>query len=57
MKSLMKDRAFVVDRADGGYVFDENGRRYLNATAGLWLANVGYNRRGIIGLIFRAQSW
>ncbi len=50
MKSLMKDRAFLVDRADGVYVFDQNGRRYLNATAGLWLADVGYNPREIIDI-------
>lgn len=48
MKSLMNDAPFIIDRADGVYVFDEEGRRYLDAHAGLWLANVGYNRREII---------
>ena len=38
---------FVVDRGEGCYVWDESGRRYLDATASLWYANVGYGRREI----------
>ena len=37
-------REFVVDRGEGCYVWDENGRRYLDGTASLWYANVGYGR-------------
>lgn len=36
---------FVLHRGDGVWVFDENDRRYLDATAGLWFANVGHGRR------------
>jgi len=35
---------FVVDRGQGCYVWDEAGRRYLDGTASLWYANVGYGR-------------
>jgi putrescine---pyruvate transaminase len=38
---------FVVDRGEGCYVWDEAGRRYLDATASLWYANVGYGRADI----------
>ena len=38
---------FVVDRGEGCYVWDESGRRYLDATASLWYANVGYGRAEI----------
>ncbi len=38
---------FVVARGDGCYVWDESGRRYLDGTASLWYANVGYGRREI----------
>ncbi|WP_020375408.1 aspartate aminotransferase family protein [Sulfobacillus thermosulfidooxidans] len=48
MKSLMATKAFVVDRAEGIYVYDEQGKRYLDAHAGLWLVNVGYGRKEII---------
>src|SRR5438309_7500033 len=38
---------FVVDRGEGAYVFDESGRRYLDATASLWYCNVGHGRAEI----------
>ncbi len=40
-------REFVVDRGEGCYVWDEQGRRYLDGTASLWYANVGYGRAEI----------
>jgi putrescine aminotransferase len=36
--------AVVFDHAEGVYVFDEDGRRYLDGTAALWYANVGHGR-------------
>ena len=38
----------VIDRCEGIYVFDEDGRKYLDATASLWYCNVGYGRREIV---------
>ncbi len=37
----------VLDRAEGVRVWDEQGREYLDATAGLWYCNVGYGRTEI----------
>jgi adenosylmethionine-8-amino-7-oxononanoate aminotransferase len=37
----------VVERGDGVHVWDEQGRRYLDATAALWYCNVGYGRTEI----------
>ena len=34
-------------RGDGAYVFDDSGRRYLDATASLWYCNVGWGRSEI----------
>ena len=34
----------VIDHGEGAYVFDEQGRRYLDASAGLWYCNVGHGR-------------
>ena len=39
---------FIVDRGEGIYVFDEDGRRYLDAAASLWYMNVGYGRDEIV---------
>ena len=49
----MEGQPFVIDHADGVYVYDESGHRYLDAHAGLWLANVGYNRREIIEAMYQ----
>jgi adenosylmethionine-8-amino-7-oxononanoate aminotransferase len=34
----------VIERGEGVYVFDSQGNRYLDATASLWYANLGYGR-------------
>jgi putrescine aminotransferase len=39
--------AVVFDRGEGIWVYDEDGRRYLDGTAALWYANVGHGRREI----------
>ena len=44
----MQHAPFIVDRGEGIYVYDESGRRYLDAAASLWYMNVGYGRTEII---------
>ena len=39
---------FIIDRGEGIYVYDEEGRRYLDAAASLWYMNVGYGRDEIV---------
>lgn len=34
---------FVIVRGDGPYVFDNQGRCYIDAMAGLWCASLGFN--------------
>ena len=34
----------VVDRGEGVHVWDEDGKRYVDATAALWYCNVGFGR-------------
>lgn len=38
----------IVDRADGVYVQDIDGKSYLDTVASLWNVNVGHNRREVI---------
>src|SRR5687768_3062360 len=45
MGAVERDGEFVLARGEGVHVFDTDGRRYLDATAGLWFANVGHGRR------------
>lgn len=44
MGAVERDGEFVIARGDGAYVFDSDGVRYLDATAGLWFTNVGHGR-------------
>ena len=42
---------FVIERGEDVWVFDRDGRRYLDATASLWYANVGHGRPEIAAAI------
>jgi adenosylmethionine-8-amino-7-oxononanoate aminotransferase len=48
MRSVMSSGQLVIDRAQGSYVWDEDGNKYLDAHGGLWLTNVGYGRQEIV---------
>jgi adenosylmethionine-8-amino-7-oxononanoate aminotransferase len=38
------EREFVVARGEGSWVWDDEGRRYLDAIASLWYCNIGHGR-------------
>jgi putrescine---pyruvate transaminase len=44
MGAVERDGEFVIARGEGAHVFDADGNRYLDATAGLWFTNVGHGR-------------
>lgn len=43
-KSVRSDPPLIVERGDGVYVWDIDGKRYLDTVASLWNVNVGHNR-------------
>src|SRR4051794_41886434 len=45
--SFKQDGSLVMDRAEGAYVTDISGKRYLDGIGGLWCVNVGYGRAEI----------
>ena len=47
MSSIEARGELVIERGDGVHVWDDRGRRYLDATAALWYCNVGYGRHEI----------
>jgi putrescine aminotransferase len=47
MAAIVSDGELVLERGEGCYVWDTDGRRYLDATASLWYCNVGWGRREI----------
>ena len=42
LPSFGKDGALVIAEGDGAYVFDADGKRYLDAIGGLWCVNIGH---------------
>jgi putrescine---pyruvate transaminase len=46
--SKVQHNPFIIDRGEGIYVYDETGKRYLDAAASLWYMNVGYGRDEIV---------
>jgi len=44
---LIADKEVVIASGDGAVITDTNGKEYIDSTAALWFANVGYGRREI----------
>jgi putrescine aminotransferase len=49
--SAVAGRELVIARGDGVWVWDEDGKRYLDGSASLWYCNVGHGRREIVEAI------
>ena len=44
---VIADKEVVIASGDGAVITDTNGKEYIDSTAALWFANVGYGRREI----------
>jgi adenosylmethionine-8-amino-7-oxononanoate aminotransferase len=53
MRAVDAAGELLIDRAEGSHVFDDRGRRYLDATASLWYCNVGHGRAEIADAMAR----
>ena len=47
MGAVSRDELLIV-RGEGVHVFDADGKRYLDATASLWYANIGHGREEVV---------
>ena len=47
MSAVAAGGELILERGEGVHVWDESGRRYLDATGALWYCNVGYGRTEI----------
>jgi putrescine aminotransferase len=52
----VRSAEFVIERGEDVWVWDAEGRRYLDATASLWYANVGHGRPEIAAAVARQLS-
>ena len=47
MHAVRASGELILDRGEGCHLWDDQGNRYVDATAALWYANVGYGRAEI----------
>jgi Adenosylmethionine-8-amino-7-oxononanoate aminotransferase len=47
-RALERDGALVIDRGEGVYVYDVNGKKYIEAMAGLWSVGVGFGEQRLV---------
>ena len=47
-KDLHARRSRIITRAEGGYIFEADGHRILDAMSGLWCVNAGYGRQELV---------
>jgi putrescine aminotransferase len=46
----------IIERAEGLFIYDSTGKKYLDAFAGLWCVNVGYGRKSIAEAAYRQMQ-
>ena len=42
LKAHASEDILIIDRGEGVYVYDTNGKKYLEGLAGLWCSSLGY---------------
>lgn len=53
LRTLQTEGPFVITRGEGVYVYDDEGRRYLEGMAGLWCASLGFSERRLADAAYR----
>src|SRR5262249_47619123 len=55
MQSLVEEGTTLIDRGEGVFVFDTDGRRYIDGLSGLYCTNLGHSYGEEIGAVAAAQ--
>jgi len=53
LRQVQTDGPLVITRGDGVYVYDDEGRRYLEGMSGLWCASLGFSERRLADAAYR----
>ena len=56
MKQLNEKGTRIIARGEGVYIFDAQGKKYLDGFAGLWCVNIGYGRTEIADAVQRQMN-
>ncbi|MDH4039818.1 MAG: aminotransferase [Gammaproteobacteria bacterium] len=54
--NLMATEQLVIERGEGVYIYDNQGKQYLEGMAGLWCTGLGYGNRELIETISEQLS-
>ena len=53
LRSVQAEGPLVITRGEGVYVYDDEGRRYLEGMSGLWCASLGFSERRLADAAYR----
>jgi 4-aminobutyrate--pyruvate transaminase len=53
LRLVQTEGPLVISRGEGVYVYDDEGRRYLEGMAGLWCASLGFSERRLADAAYR----
>jgi len=53
LRTVQKEGPLVIARGEGVYVYDDEGRRYIEGMAGLWCASLGFSERRLADAAYR----
>ena len=53
LRLVQDEGPLVITRGEGVYVYDDEGRRYLEAMSGLWCASLGFSERRLAEAAYR----
>jgi adenosylmethionine-8-amino-7-oxononanoate aminotransferase len=52
----VSQRELLIERGEGVWVYDDEGKRYLDGTASLWYANIGHGRADVAEAVARQMQ-
>ena len=53
LRQVQTEGLLVITRGEGVYVYDDEGRRYLEGMAGLWCASLGFSERRLADAAYK----
>jgi len=56
LRQVQNEGPLVITRGEGVYVYDDEGRRYLEGMAGLWCASLGFSERRLADAAHRQMQ-
>jgi 4-aminobutyrate--pyruvate transaminase len=53
LRTVQTEGPLVITRGEGVYIYDDEGRRYLEGMSGLWCASLGFSERRLADAAYR----